>query len=481
MRPLSVNHICGLAAALVLFSGCFTPEPRPAAPVELPGQYQALYTGEDPGPGEWWQALGSDELNALVDRALAGNFDIRTALSRVRQARASARKTGADLSPTLDAGGGADKSRQQTKTDGDGRNSTWSKSVSAGLSAGYELDLWGRLGALHTSDLLEYEATREDLEAAAVTVAADVADAWVTLLSLGRQIRILEKQIRMNRQMLKLQELRFLNGQADTLAVSQQREALAQARAILPTLQQSREQQKNALAVLLGRAGGGSLTLSDTGLPQLPPLPRAGLPADLLASRPDVRAAGLRLKAADWQVSAARADRLPSLTLSAEAAFSSSSLDLVFSNWVTTLAASLSAPLMDGGRKLAEVDRARAEADQYLTAYARTVAGAIREVEDALVAENRQGQYIRLLMEQLEASRLTVKDARIQYMNGQDNYLAYLTAWTSVQSLERQMVDEQAEQIRNRIALYRTLGGDWTRRLIPRPENSGTEVSDANS
>jgi NodT family efflux transporter outer membrane factor (OMF) lipoprotein len=470
--PSPFKSLGAIAMAAVLFTGCslFEPETRPGTPLALPAHYQPLYTQADPGPGKWWQAFGSEELNTLVGRALSGNFDIRTALAKVRQAEAAARKAGADLSPSMDYGGGAEKNRQQTKTDAAGSASDQSGTFSANLSAGYELDLWGRLQALHTSEILEYDATREDLEAAAVTVAADVVTSWVAVLSLRRQIAILENQIRMNRQMLKLQELRFLNGRADTLAVSQQREALAQARAVLPTLQQAEEQQRNALAVLLGRAGAGSLSISQATLPKLIPLPKAGLPADLLATRPDVRAAGLRLKAVDWQVSAARADRLPSLTLSAEAAVSSSSLDLLFSNWVATLAAAVTGPLFDGERREAEVDRARAEADQILTAYARTVAQAVQEVEDSLISEKRQGEYLLLLTEQLEASRLTVKTARIQYMNGQDNYLSYLTAWTSAQSLERQLVEEQATQIKNRITLYRTLGGDWTQTLISHTE-----------
>ncbi len=165
-------------------------------------------------------------------------------------------------------------------------------------------------------------------------------------------------------------------------------------------------------------------------------------------------------------MSAARADRLPSLTLSAEALLSSGSLDLLFSNWVTTLAASVTGPLFDAGSRAAEVDRARAAVDQHLTAYAKTVAEAVREVEDSLITEKRQTEYIILLKEQLEASRMTVNDAHLQYMNGQDNYLDYLSAWTSVQSLERQLVDEQATLIKNRVTLYRTLGGDWTREII---------------
>jgi len=463
-----IKLIFCLALAGLAVSGCsmFEPVTRQAEPLELPGHYKALYTDADPGPGKWWQAFDSEALNALVNQALSDNFDIKTALSKVRQAEASVQKAGATLFPTLGASGSGKKEWQQTKTGSSGRSSSESKVFSSGLSAGYELDLWGRLDALHTSQILAYEATREDLEAAAVTVAADVATAWVEILSLNRQIAILEKQIDMNQQMLKLQKLRFLNGQADTLDVSQQRESLAEARSSLPMLKQNKEQQMTGLAVLLGQAGTFDFIPFETGLPELIPLPDAGLPADLLAARPDVRAAGLRLKAMDWQVSAAKADRLPALTLSADAAFSSTTLDLLFSNWISTLAAAVTGPLFDGGHGKAEVDRARAEADQYLTAYARTVAEAVQEVTNSLIAEKRQAEYTGLLKEQLEATRLTVKDAQIQYMNGQDNYLSYLTAWTSVQRLERQLVDEQATQVKNRIALYRTLGGDWTKTLI---------------
>lgn len=341
----------------------FTPEIREAAPIAMPDRF-SLYTEKDTGPGQWWQAFDSHELNTLVDEALAGNFDIRTAVSKVRQAEAAARKAGADLSPTLDYEGGAEKSRQQTGTQ--------SKTLSAGLLAGYEVDLWGRLDALHTSELLEYRATREDLEAAAVTLAGDVATAWVDILSVRQQIGILNDQINTNQKMLDIQELRFMNGQTDTLAVFQQREILAEAKALLPPLQLEEETRLNALAVLLGRADKKDISLSQTDLPDLIPLPGTGLPADLLASRPDVRAAGLRLKSMDWQVSAARAERLPSMTLSAGAAFSGSAMDLFFSNWITTQAASVTGPLFDAGYRAAEVDRARAEVEQYLTAYAQT-------------------------------------------------------------------------------------------------------------
>ena len=308
-------------------------------------------------------------------------------------------------------------------------------------------------------------AAREDLEAAAMTVAAEVASGWIDVLAARRKIAILNEQIENNQTLLDLLELRFVNGQASALEVSQQRAALAKAKANLPLFQLSETQGLNNLALLLGKASPDGLSVGQTELPDPIPTPETGLPAELLAARPDVRAAGLRLKAADWEVSAARADRLPSLSLSAKAAYSHGHLDLLFQNWVTSLAASLTSPLFNAGKLAAEVDRVRAAADEQLTDYARTVATAIKEVEDSLAAESRQREYITLLEDQLKASRMTLENAQIQYSNGQSDYLNYLTAWTDVQTLERQLVEEQADLIKYRVTLHRTLGGGWTRKL----------------
>ena len=451
---------------VLILAGCtlFQPQVRPDAPIDLPERY-SLYNSDDPGPGRWWESFGSEELNRLVDQALAGNFDVRSAWALLKQADAVARQAGADLKPDLEYSAGAEKRWRRTKADGSGAERSDDETFSAGLTAAYELDLWGRLAALRQSETLELDASREDLDAAAVTVAAEVVTTWIDILSLRRQIDILNEQIDLNRRMLKLQVLRFSNGQSDALEVAQQKEVLAKAKANLPPLQLEEQVQRNALAVLLGLAGSGDLAVDQSTLPKLISLPAAGMPADILAARPDVRAAGLRLKSTDWQVSAARADRLPALTLSADATFSSDSLDLLFSNWVATLAASIAGPIFDGGYRAAEVDRVRAEAGEALAAYAQTVAEAIQEVEDSLATETRQAEYITLLEEELEASRASMKASRLQYLNGQANYLDYLSAWTSVQSLERQLVDEKATRIKNRVTLYRTLGGNWTRNL----------------
>jgi len=461
-----------LTSVIVLFvimEGCiaFPPKTRIDAPLEMPRQYSLFYLEGEPGPDRWWRAFNSRELNSLVKEALSNNFDIQTAWAKLRQADAIARKAGAALMPTVNYDAGAEQKRLQTQLSGNGDKSTREEqSWHMGLAASYEVDLWGRLHSQRQAEMFNFQAAREDLDAAAVTVSAKVVETWVDILAVRRKITILNNQIQMNVTLLDLQKLRFSNGIANALDVSQQRETLAAAKAELPLLQLSERRFLNSLILLTGKASAGELELKQNILPDLIPVPPAGLPADLLASRPDVRAAGLRLRSADWEISAARADRLPAMTLSAQAAFSSAGRDLLFDNWVTGLAAAITGPLFDAGKRKAEVERTRAVAEEFLAGYAKIVAGAVKEVEDSLVTENRQREYIDLLKNRLAAARLTLKNAGIEYRNGQSDYLSYLVAWISIQNLERQLVGEQAILIKNRVALYRTLGGDWTQHLV---------------
>jgi outer membrane protein TolC len=207
------------------------------------------------------------------------------------------------------------------------------------------------------------------------------------------------------------------------------------------------------------------------------PLPVAGLPADLLAKRPDVRAAGLRLKGADWSVAAAKADRLPSLTLSAEAALSSANLGLLLNNWLATLAAAITGPVFDGGYRKAEVERTRARAEQMLAEYGQVVLEAIQEVEDGLANEFHQREYLDRLSEELAAARQAQVQAQLHYVKGATDYLSVLTETLSAQALERTLVREKADLVKYRVALHRVLGGGWTHSLEqPAPDQTASDA-----
>jgi NodT family efflux transporter outer membrane factor (OMF) lipoprotein len=452
--------------SVVSITGCNLIGPDPAAvmPVEVPDAYVYQTETAMPGPGEenpvggWWLAFDIDELSELIQAGLGANHDLKVLKARADQALAKVKSERSNLGPTLDYSLGGEQNYTQSKTSGQSSVSDNNHSYSAALNAGYTLDLWGKNRADVSARELEYLAAIQDLADGALTLSTQIADTWVDIVSVRTRMQVLNRQIDANRMTLKVQELRYINGMATALEVSQQRQALAQVLSAMPLLEKEEKQLVNAMGLSLGRTPGTPVVVSTTDLPQTFLTPQPGIPADLLGNRADIRAARMRLDAAALDVESAKADLLPELTLSASAAFSSGTLDLLFQNWVLSLGAALAGPLLDGGDRKAEIERTRAVVREEINTYAKTVANAIGEVEDALVAIDRQNAYIDLLEKQLLAVKVTLQDARVQYLNGQSSYLNYLSAWSSMESLERQLVSERATYVKERIALYNVTG-----------------------
>ena len=219
------------------------------------------------------------------------------------------------------------------------------------------------------------------------------------------------------------------------------------------------------MSALLGRADLESLSITNGALPSIGALPGIGIPAEVLANRPDVRQAGLQLQAADWSVSAARADRLPAIRLTASAGYASSDAADLFDDWIANLAGSLTGPIFDGGRRKAEVERTRAVVDERLAAYRAVVINAVKEVEDALISEQKQRDYITALDQRLEAARLSYGESINRYRNGLIEYTTVLIQLNTLQTLERDRVAAQYDLLQYRINLYRALGGAWPNEL----------------
>lgn len=465
-------------AGLMVLTACspFKPTPRQEPVAPLPESY-SLYSNDETTPGKWWEAFGNEELNEMVETAINANFDVRKAWATLRQAGASATQASADKYPTLSATGDYSHS---SSYDADKKKDSQSESHSVGLSAGYEVDLWGRIQAEAESGDLDFLASREDVKTAAMTVASEVVSRWLEIQTQRKKKRILSEQIKSNSTYLELIELRFRNSLATALDVYQQRENLAGVSAKLPPIESREQLLLHELALLMGKPVG-SVTISDAQLPELPALPSVGLPADLLANRPDVRSAGMALTSADWTVTAARANRLPSLNLTGTGEFTGTMLSTLFNNWALGLAASVVGPIFDGGYRKAEVEKARGLVDQRIAEYKNTVYTAFKEVEDALVQEKWQKEYITARNAQLEASRLSLSEAISRYAQGLDDYLPVLNALLSVQDLEISITDEQTDLLLYRVALHRALGGTWTDELKhPDSESaqSATETPD---
>ena len=412
---------------------------------------------------QWWESFNDAQLNELITTALAGNFNLKEAWARLNQARALAVQAGADLYPQVDGIGDAFVGKQNFKDDPTSPFTIQDYRLE--LFARYEVDLWGRLRAERDSAVLLASATREDLNTAAITIAAEVANRWVLIISQRMQKKLLEEQLRINETLLELVELRFRMAMVSALDVYQQQQVVENVKAEIPLVERDEQLLRHELAVLLGKPPLADLDIGRSELPQPPELPPTGLPADLLAARPDVRSAGLRLQAADWQIAAARAARLPALSLNAGARYGQGDFDVLFSNWLLSLSASLTAPLMDGGLRKAEVDRTRALADENLATYYDTVLTAVKEVEDALISEAKQREHIEGLQKVAATARRALEEAGVRYRNGLNDYLPVLTQLLTVQGLERDLIRRQADLLAARVRLYRALGGTWPQGL----------------
>jgi outer membrane protein, multidrug efflux system len=452
---------------LVALAGCAAVPVEPESPVRLPESFSD--GGETPLPDRWWTVFGDSDLDALVERAVAGNFSLRAAWSRLEQARAKARKAGAALSPTLDVQSSVSRSRAvntiETPTGGENRTTTYSTGLNAGLVAGYEVDLWGRVRSSRDAAALDAEATEADLRTAAMTLAAEVATSWFRLSEQAEQIALLDGQIETNERILELTELRFRRGQVGAEDVLRQRQVVEAKCGERIAARETAEVLELSLAVLVGETPDGSVVERRGKLVALPDLPATGLPADLIGRRPDVASAWIRVLVADRRTAAAVADRYPRLSLSARVETSGAEVSDLFSDWLASLAANLTAPLIDGGSRAAEVDRTRAAASEALSSYGQTVLEAIEDVETALVQESRQRESIASLEKQIVLLAGVLERTQDAYTKGAGDYLRVLDALGTQQALQRSLLSARLDLVLNRVDLCRALGGGWT--LVP--------------
>ena len=465
MKKPSIWMLTILSTACVAVCSC-VPKVRRAdvnSVVATPKTFSL--SGEGRVPEKWWTVFGDAELNKLIESALKNNLDLIATWDRLAEARVAARKSSAELYPSLSGDGGASRTRSETHKGPGGPQSplgtTYTSSFSLGLMAAYEVDLWGRVRSTSEAAALDVMVSREDLDAAAITLTAEVAQTWYRLLESRRQLDLLDSQVKTSRQVLELAQLRFGLGKASAIDILQQQQQVESRLAEKEQTHSARMVLEHQLAVLLGKAPG-RFTPGDGVMPaRLPELPATGLSADLVRRRPDVRSAHFRLAAANKRVAAAIADRFPRVSLSLQAGTSTSKVRDLFDNWFATLAANLTAPIFDGDLRAAEVDRTRAVASRELHTYAQKILTAIKEVEDALARESRQRKYIASLDRQLELSREVIAKTRQRYANGDKgvDYLRILSVFDSHQRLERTSILARRELIDYRLRLYRALAG----------------------
>ncbi len=421
-------------------------------------QHFSLVAGSIDLSTEWWQDFNSEELNNLMAEAVNENFTVREAYARLSQAHYAALKAGAAQWPTISASAGADHTdikndNNQNLDDYD----TWS----LGLSASYEVDLWGRVQAEKESDTLLASASAEDAKAALLSVSGQIAENWISLISNRGQQQLFQRQLELQRQQLHLVFLRFPLAKATALDIYHQQQTIEKLDAALISLKSKEKTIQGQLAFLLGKTSLDPQRLQADRFPVLPEIPGIGLPSDLLGQRPDILAAGLRLAAGQRDITVAQADLLPTLKLTASHSFSSDGLSSLFDNWLRNLAANILAPLLDGKRRKNELERVRAIVQERLAVYGRTVFTAIREVEDSLVDEKQYGDSIASLTRQQELSNRTIREARTRYLNGTSDLFNVLREELNMLQVEQDLITSEEKMLAARVRLYKALGGSW--------------------
>ena len=456
-----VRWLC--LAGLIFMVACTTQGPRQTDEFRPEGTFSS--SGEAALPDLWWQTFDDDVLNGLVEMALANNLTLQATWDRLDQARALARRAGAELWPQMD--GEAGFSSTQTEI---GSRKTTTDNYRLGLAATYEIDLWGRIRSGREAARLEAQSSAEDLRTAAITLSAQVATTWFQILEQGEELNILRQQLLTNQQTLELVTLQFRTGQVGIADLLQQRQVVESRRGEMALANARKIVLQNQLSILLGAPPGEAEIPDQSGLGPLPPLPTTGLRSDLLQRRPDIRASWLQLQAADQRVAAAVADRFPRLSLNARTTTSEEDVGDLFNNWLTTLSANLLGPIIDGGRRRAEVDRTQAVAEEALHVYGQTVLDAVGEVEDALTREQRQRTYLSSLNQQLRLATQATERIRERYLNGAEDYQRVLISILSEQQLQLTRLDAQSDLYTNRVLLCRALAGGWdmTRRPMAR-------------
>jgi outer membrane protein, multidrug efflux system len=458
------------AVFLVALVACVGPDyQRPK--IALPAAYsQAGARGRL--DKRWWRVFGDDALAQLERRALRHNPDVRAALARVAQARAVTTQANADYYPTVTFNPSVARSRSPLNG-GDAQTTS-----QATFDLTYELDVWGRVGRSVEAAEAQARATAADYAVVRLSITTNVAVDYFTIRSLSAQAEVLDRALDSSRRQVELIQIKLdagLVGPPDLLQAQAQRDAtLAQRAEVL----RQRTNTEHALAILTG-APPFSLLLPPSELDDAPPRIPAGLPSALLRRRPDVSSAEERLIAATAAIGVAEAELYPHFNLTGSAGLASSSLAdaLSWGNRLWSIGAGLVAPVIEGGRLRAEVERTNAVYDEALAAYRGAVLQALADVEVSLNDLGRQAESDAALARATAHARENLRLMQIQYDQGLVDYLQVLDAQRTLLDDELRAVQARAQRYVSTVLLIKALGGGWspkeTERLIERAPAEG--------
>jgi NodT family efflux transporter outer membrane factor (OMF) lipoprotein len=402
----------------------------------------------------------------LIEQALVSNADLKAAQAALLVAHENTLAQHGAYLPQVSAGPGITREKDPSATLAPvpANNSFAYTLVTPSVSVSYTPDVFGLNKRTVEGLAAQEQATRYQMVATDITLSANVAEAAITEASLDDQIATTNELIGLNRQILSLLQYQKSKGYIGGTDLVAQQTQLAQLEATLPPLIKQRDQQENLLAVLTGRytsqAPTGKFTLASLTLPADLPL---SLPSSLVEQRPDVLQAEENMHAASAQIGVAHANRLPNITLSANAGTNALSISQVFGpgTGFWNIGAALLAPIFDGGTRLHQERAARYAYQQSAEQYRGTVLTAFQNVADTLVALEQDANTLKSTKAAADAAKASLDLARLQYKNGYAAYLSVLNADQAYQQARLALVQAEADRFTDTVALFQALGGGW--------------------
>ncbi len=504
-----------LAGLAVLGLGACAVTPAPqgvagvAGAVAVPGKWEATATR---GPidaamlAKWWERFRDPALNELIRTALEASPDVRTAVSRIAEARARHGVERASLLPWLTGTGSAQTSRRNDRTgsssgskaqsSGTGSQSsglnapnsaslqaegisqtqantsstviTRSQTYGSSLDASWQVDLFGKQWQNVKAATAEIAQATDNLYAAQVSLAAEVADAYLTLRGAEEQLAVVERSVGSRSETLQITRWREQAGQGNALDTLQTLSTLENARASIPSLRETIGQSRNRLALLVGRTPGGvtEIVARSRPIPAVSSLANVGIPAETLRQRPDVRATEQAVYAAVARTKGAQRERLPSLNITGTLSTESLSSGRIFNpqSLAASLLGSLTLPIFKGGEITANIQIRTEQERQALIGYESTVLTALSEVENALISVRRQAERLAILGRAVDAARQAQKLSQQRHNAGEVDILTVLETERTLLTTELEEVNARANRASAHVQLYKALGGGWSPR-----------------
>jgi multidrug efflux system outer membrane protein len=464
-----------LQTSLILpLGGCFLNGKPPEPALDIPAAYDGVprHSAAAALPKlDWWRSFHSRELTQIVEQARAANLDIAAAVARIVQADAQARITGAALLPVVELNGSATHLRTSKSTSAGGTTGSLGGSerdlLTSSLNASYEIDFWGKNRAALRAAEETAIASRFNREVVSLTTVVSAANAYFQVLAAQDRLRVARENVKNATDVLKLIKERFAAGTASQLDVALQQSVLDTQRATIPPLQQTLKQNRTALAILIARSPervhvrGGSLNA--IAILHVTP----GLPSELLTQRPDIRQAEANLAAANANVYNARAQFLPSITLTGEGGYQSAVLRTLLrpESAFYTLTSGLTQPIFEAGKLQGNLDLQKAKQDELLQTYRKTVISAFGDVENALDGIRQTALRERLQRDVVKSSREAFTISEQRFRQGTIDLVTLLQTEQTLYQAEDTLVQARLAHVQAIVSLYQALGGGW----LPKP------------